>query len=237
MTAASLSELHREIERSLVAKADASYRLQIERLVPGIRTIGVRVPKIRALASDFARRHKGITMEKLESLMEQCLATGSRDQILFGAFLLARSKKQLAALSWQSVERWTRAIDNWETCDQIAMSIAAPLVAAESSLVARLVALARDKNLWRRRFALATAAALNQHGRRLPEATLAVCRHVVADEEPMVQKALAWAVREVCKNDAPLARDFLTRHRNALPARVLKAAAAKLAPAARRKRL
>lgn len=42
--------LWRRLRAALATQGDAAYRTQIERLVPGIRTHGVRVPALRATA-------------------------------------------------------------------------------------------------------------------------------------------------------------------------------------------
>jgi 3-methyladenine DNA glycosylase AlkD len=231
-----LGQWFREIGRQLDGAGEPAYRQQIERLVPGIRTRGVRVPKIRALVAAFAKEFKPAFDDGC-ALLDLAAANGSRDEMLFGSFLVARSKKALRALPWSRLKKWSAALDNWETCDQLAMAVAGPLVAADLALVRELETMAQAKRLWQRRFAVATAATLNQRGQSHPEATLAVCRHVVGDPEPMVQKALAWAVRETCKSDPGLAHAFLVRHKRALPPRVLKDAAAKLAPADRRRLL
>ena len=224
-----------EAGRRLDRAGEDSYRQQIERLVPGIRTRGVRVPKIPALVNAFAKEFRP-PFEDCCGMLDLAATHGSRDEMLFATFLVARSKKVLVTLSWPRLTKWANAIDNWETCDQLAMAVAGPLVAADSKLVNELEALAKARKFWLRRFSVATAATLNQRGHSHPVATLAVCRHVVGDNEPMVQKALAWAIRETCKSDPALAYEFLTRHKRSMTPAVLRDAAEKLS-ATDRKRL
>jgi len=213
----------------LAEAADPAYRSQIEKLVPGIRTLGVRVPKIRALAAGFARGG-ALDADSAMAVLDAACAGGSRDEILLGVFLLARFGKALPGLSWPRVKGWLGAVDNWETCDQLAMSIAAPAVAANDRLLPDLKALARDPNRWARRFALATAAALTQKGRGRTDACLAVAALLVTDTEPMVQKALAWALREASDGDPRGVAALLRKHRAALAPRVLREASEKLPP-------
>lgn len=211
----------------LAEAAEPAYRAQIEKLVPGIRTLGVRVPKIRTLAAALAK-DKALDAEAALVVLDAACAGGSRDEILLGVFLLARFRKALPAIPWPRIAGWLPAIDNWETCDQLAMTIAAPAVAANGALLPKLKALARDKNLWARRFVLATAAALTQKGRGQIDACLAVAALLMADTEPMVQKALAWALREASADDPAGVAALLQTHRATLAPRLLREAAEKL---------
>ena len=126
--------------------------------------------------------------------------------MLFGVFVLARFRKRLDASVWAKLEAWLDCIDNWETCDQLAKGVAAELVARDLGRLPRLVRWARSPQPWRRRFALATAAALNQGGKQEIEATLEVCEPLMGEREPIVQQAVGWALREASKNDAKRVR-------------------------------
>lgn len=210
---------------ALTAAADPAYRARIERLVPGIRTRGVRVPRIRALAADLGR---GMDGDGAMALLDAACAGGMRDDILLGIFLLARVRKALPSIPWPRLMAWLDAVDNWETCDQLAMNIAAPVVAANDGLLPKLLAVAESENLWARRFALATAAALTQKRRGRVDACLAVAARLILDPEQMVQKALSWALREASEAEPDAVAALLGRHKAALAPRVLREASEKL---------
>jgi len=151
--------------------------------------------------------------------------------------LIAAYKRACSAIPWPRLERWLSAVDNWETCDQLAMGVGAVRVAADAEAGLRsLVKLTRSGDIWRRRFALATAASLNQKGRFMPHITLQICQLLLADPEPMIQTSIVWAVRELSKKDAEMAFGFLADNRAFLRPRTLREAAEKL-PATLRERL
>ena len=120
------------------------------------------------------------------------------------------------------------ALDNWETCDQLAMNIGGELVARDLSLVEDLEAWARSPNPWRRRFAAAATTVLNQKGRSHPEETFRVCAPLMADPERTVQKAIAWAIREVAKVDEEAAFEFLRSSKDKTQPVILREASHKL---------
>jgi 3-methyladenine DNA glycosylase AlkD len=227
-----LQVLVSDIRAGLRMSAEPAYRSQLERLVPGVRSDGVRLPAIRALAAEFGRRFPALRLADACALMDR-LAAGGRDELLFGMCLLARFSRSFDHLPWSAISRWMSAIDNWEVCDQLAMQIAGPCVANNLDLIDELLALSTHDNVWFRRCAVVSTVALNQKGRSHAEETFRVLRPVIADREDMVRKAVAWAVREVCKNDEPAALRFLTEQAGKMAPSLLREAARALLPASR----
>lgn len=161
-------------------------------------------------------------------MLDAACASGGRDEILAAVFLVERSRRALTSVPWERIERWLASVDNWETCDQIAMRLAAPRAAADVEARERLMSWACDSNRWARRFALATAAALQQKGRASPRIAIEVADRLAADTDPMVRKALAWALREVSRHDPEAVAALLRRHAERMHGPTLRAAAEKL---------
>jgi len=226
---ASVATMKKEMRRLLEARRDATYVEFIAEVIGSRdRVIGVRVPAIRAAVREFLAAHRNITLDERVALMDGCARRRIREELLFATFTLARFEKRLEPGLMERVDAWVEAIDNWEMCDQLAMGVAAPLVGRDIGQVERLVRWSRAKNPWRRRFAVATAAALNQKGRRLPRETLRVCVAVLHDPEPQVRKAVGWAIREASRADEAAAFAFLCTHRGTMHPTVLREASEKL---------
>jgi 3-methyladenine DNA glycosylase AlkD len=221
--------LIQEIRKSLNANVDQSNLKKIRELVPTDEPIiGVKVPKIRALTKSFISSNKKLSLDQVCNLFTSLTKTRCREEVLFGTFLLAHYKKQFSSSLWPTIETSLKSITNWETCDQLAMNIAAELVARDLTLVDRLVTLAKSKNHWHRRFAVATTAALNQRGRSHPLETLRVCALLMKDEHPIVQKAVGWAIREATEKDEPAVFHFLKSRRGKASSKIIREAAEKL---------
>jgi len=73
-----------------------------------------------------------------------------------------------------------------------------------------------SKNLWARRVALVST--LGQTTSR----TLRICRMRAADREPMVWKALSWALRDLSKRDPEAVRRFIAEHEARLASGVVR---------------
>jgi len=182
-----------ETRARLEELVDPAYRAQIVRLVPtSAPLLGVRVPALRALAKQIDREHV-LTAESAIALLHAAAKRRCREELLVGIFVVARSKQRIAYVTWRDLDTWVDAIENWEVCDQLAMTIARERL--DDDAIGRLARWAKSPNLWRRRFAVATIATA-KIGRRDVERVLAP---VSADKEPMVKKAVVWARRELAK--------------------------------------
>lgn len=214
MTDCAIRSLKQEIRKSLEANSDSAYRQDIKRFVPGSSpVIGVRVPTLREIVKKFKTDHKELTLELACQLLTDFCNGGCREEILVGVFLVATFRRKFSPENipelWKDVGQWVDRLDNWETCDQLAMNVAGELVAIDLRITNELVIWARSENKWRRRFAVATVTVLNQKGRRHIKETLAVCDPLMTDAEPVVQKAVAWALREATRSDESAVFNFL----------------------------
>ena len=212
----------------LAGAGDPAVRRSLETLIPGARTVGVQVPALRAAAAELRRSHKDLPLEVVADAMDALAASKVREEILIGTFWLARYGKKLQALPWSRVTAWLPAIDNWETCDQLAMGVAAPVLDAAPDPGGLLLPLTAQRSHWIRRFALAAASALNQKGRARVAETLAVCAPLVADPAPEVRKAVGWALRAATVHDPEAVEKVLRAHRSRMHPTVLREGAEKL---------
>lgn len=217
------------IRRMLLIEADAQYLASIRTLVPtNMVIIGVRVPQIRQKVKIFAKDHPDLSLNQAIDFLDQAFEHQVREEILFGIFWLTRFKKRFTQSIWVSIDGWIDQIENWEVCDQLAMSIAGDWVAKNLDLLDTLKVWVGSENIWRRRFVLATATTLNQKGRRFPKQTLDLCAQAMTDPEAMVQKALGWALREVSKNSPDDVFSFLMGWKGKIPRSLLRDASLKL---------
>ncbi|MBX3053084.1 MAG: DNA alkylation repair protein [Caldilineaceae bacterium] len=225
-----VERLLREIHESLLPLVDPAYAKKMQQLVPSQwSALGVRVPKVRALAAEMKKRHPRVITTDLIALAETAFASHCREEVLCSIFWLALSiKREPAAPLWAAIDGWIKHIADWEICDQLAIVIGAPLVDDNPLRVADLVDWTGSPNPWRRRFTVATAAALNQKGRSNVPATLQICTHLLQDEEPIVRKAVGWALREASKKDSRAVFGFLYEQRTTTERSILREGSDKL---------
>jgi 3-methyladenine DNA glycosylase AlkD len=185
--------LQSEIRERLAALVDPAYRAQITRLVPTeAPLLGVRVPALRALAKQIAREH-ALGDDAAIALLHALAKRRCREELLLGVFIIAQRKSRIARVTWRDLDAWVDAIENWEVCDQLAMTIARERLDAVA--LDTLVRWVSSPNRWRRRFAIATVATAKLARHEVDR----VLAPVANDKDPMVKKAVVWARRELEK--------------------------------------
>jgi 3-methyladenine DNA glycosylase AlkD len=229
-----MNSLYHQIIAEILGISDENVRAKLARLIPGAKATGATIPELRDLVARFRLDNQALTLEQACDLMDELCRGRVREEILFGVFLLGGYGKQLSSLPWRRLQPWLESLDNWETCDQLASNVSGTIVASNLDLVERLVALSGSEDPWKRRFALATAVELNHKGRSHPEETLRICTPLLNDPEPIVRKAVAWALKEASKKSETRVFEFLVAHKERIPASVLREASEKLSPAHKR---
>lgn len=144
----------------------------------------------------------------------------------FVAYELIRHHAAAALLvDERSLALLGRGMESWEAVDCFSIYVSGPAWQKRRVADSVIHAWARATDLWWRRAALVSTVALNSraHGgvgdsRR----TLRVCRMLESDREPMVVKALSWALRELAKRDPAAVRGFLDARGGRLAALVVR---------------
>ncbi|HEU4786563.1 MAG TPA: DNA alkylation repair protein, partial [Gemmatimonadaceae bacterium] len=147
------------------------------------------------------------------------------------AELIAAHPQTLKCLSRSDVRRLGRGMNSWGDVDVFACILAGPAWRIGRLPNAELRRWSRSPDRWWRRAAVVSTVPLNNRARGGTgdsARTLMLCRGVVADRDPMVVKALSWALRELAKRDAAPVREFLATHRTVLPALVRREVRTKL---------
>lgn len=148
--------------------------------------------------------------------------------MLVGTFYLGRFGKKVADVPWERLRRWSGALDNWETCDQLASNVSGPVVGGNLELVGDVLELTRAESPWQRRFAVATASELNHKGRNNPFEAFRICEPLLQDPDRSVQMAVGWAIREAGKKNEQAVFDFLMRVRDRTLTKIIRDAAKNL---------
>jgi 3-methyladenine DNA glycosylase AlkD len=193
---------------------DEGYQQGMQMAVPGVGEMyGVRVPQLRSLAKHVLRSYKG-QHEDLEQLARQCWNVGTREHRLVALYLLEKIKMPPEA-RWKLGLQFLPAVDNWETCDVMCMSLQGIAICQDASYMDDLEGWIEDENFWVRRAALVTSTRIRNakfdQGIKdnLDRRTLAMCQALMYDQEKYIRKAVDWGVREVIRRNYGMARDWM----------------------------
>jgi 3-methyladenine DNA glycosylase AlkD len=183
------------------------------------------VPEYRRLRREFSRRLSGAPAGAVilaAALLSQVPRRGHR----FVAYELVKNHPSAAAsLDAQRLVRLGRGISNWDEVDCFSIYLSGPAWGRRQvpdSLVRRW---ARSPDRWWRRAALVSTVPLNNRahgGRGNAPRTLRICRLLEGDRDPMVVKALSWALRELARREPAAVRGYLAGRSGTLAALVLR---------------
>jgi 3-methyladenine DNA glycosylase AlkD len=116
--------------------------------------------------------------------------------------IVASHRPALARLRTADLRRLGRGMDSWSDVDTFACYVAGPAWREHQVADAEIARWARSKDRWWRRAAVVSTVPLNSRARGGsgdPARTLSICQLAVDDRDPMVVKALSWALRELAK--------------------------------------
>ena len=143
----------------------------------------------------------------------------------FIAYELIQHHAAAKTLNERKLLRLGRGMRSWEDTDTFALYLSGPAWQKGQISEATIHRWARSPDRWWRRAALVSTVPLNRKtrgGQGDAKRTLAVCRMLEADRDPMVIKALSWALRDLAIRKPNAVRRFLAQRRAHLPALALR---------------
>lgn len=206
------------LREGLRSLADASFTRMAEHASPGTAApYVVRAPLVDAVQRPLEQAlREGSSIPAL-MLARHLVEAEDRDLRLFALPCLRRSLFEDPEQSWQLLRRMGHRAGDWVEVDSLA-DLWAHGVLAEPFRWAELEQLLYSRHTYERRLVGATLATIP---RRVPrsrrqelrpaavERALEMIRLLMGDAEEMVQKALAWAIREWSRIDAGAAAALL----------------------------
>jgi 3-methyladenine DNA glycosylase AlkD len=199
----------------LAALADPEYLAGQRRIAPGIGELhGVRWPLIEAVKRGF----REATLRERTSgwlfIADRLLREPRLEARWFAFGLLERLIVDDTERAWQLVRRAARDAADWITVDSLAHPVGKGIL-HEAYRWAELEQLVYSPSRWERRLVgstIATIPYIDRRRGREPEVAvhgLGLIRELIGDNEPDVQKALAWALRSMAAVDRRATTDVL----------------------------
>jgi 3-methyladenine DNA glycosylase AlkD len=201
----------RQLKRRLRELADPEYRSSQQRFSKEqLRTLGVRAPEARKLASAAAKEYRAarLSFNEILSIAESLWMGGKLEERALAFIIVAKFRRQLERRHWKLFDGWVNDVTNWAECDGLCCDILAPLLEKEPDLVAKLPDWTRSRNRWRRRAAAVSLVRSARYGEH-HEAALDICDRMANDRDDMVEKGIGWLLKEVSRKRPQAVADFL----------------------------
>jgi 3-methyladenine DNA glycosylase AlkD len=181
----------------------------------GDRFRGIRVPLLRNIARACAGMSLGETVKLLRSPYHE-------DRLVALIVMGRAYDRDDDAAKARIVQAYIANlgyVNNWDLVDTSAPYILGPHVFRGSR--AKLHALARSRDVWKRRVAIIATQYFIRQGES--EETVRIATTLLADEHDLIHKAVGWMLREVGQRcDASVLRAFLDAHAAHMPRTMLR---------------
>ncbi|PIP60144.1 DNA alkylation repair protein [Candidatus Uhrbacteria bacterium CG22_combo_CG10-13_8_21_14_all_47_17] len=178
------------------------------------RFLGIRVPKIRAIAKKF----QSFSLQDIEALLN----SSWHEERLAGVIVLVetykKASKQIQAEIFRFYLNHVTHINNWDLVD-----VSAPTIVGGSLLHSprkTLDVLAASKNIWERRIAIVSTLAFIRENDF--KDTLRISELLLQDTHDLMHKACGWMLREVYKRSPYTLETFLKAHAEQMPRTMLR---------------
>jgi len=161
----------------------------------------------------------------------ELLATGAPGSHVIAYEAIRYHPTALSSLKWADIERLGSRMKSWGEVDTFACYVAGRAWRMGQISDRRIVKWARSSDRWWRRAALVSTVPLNvraQGGQGDTARTLTICGELVDDRDPMVVKALSWALRELSVHDPDSVRAFVEANNRELASRIVREVKTKL---------
>ena len=197
-----------------------------------LEVFGVPAAAAREVQRALRRDLRGAPAAAVLAVARRLAASRSTAGLSAAFELLETRDDALDLLRPADLERFARGLDNWASVDGFGVSVAGRAWRRGRAPDALFRRWTRSPDRWRRRAALVATVPLNLRSRGgtgdAPR-TLDLCLRLAADRDPMVAKALSWALRALSGPEPAAVRSFLARHGDALAPLVLREVRCKLA--------
>jgi 3-methyladenine DNA glycosylase AlkD len=218
MHAPALVDVESELQR-LADPADAEVLRRFFKTGPGEygegdRFLGIRVPRLRALA----RTSRSLPHEQVLTLLR---APWHEARLLALLLLVEQYRRGTAAERAAIYDAYlghTRYINNWDLVDSSAEHILGAHLRPEN--LTALERLARSESLWERRMAILATFHWIRQGEFRP--TLRLAGLLLEDPHDLIHKAVGWMLREVGKRDLRVEEEFLLPRYRRMPRTMLR---------------
>jgi 3-methyladenine DNA glycosylase AlkD len=186
--------------------------------------IGVRVPATRQVAKQFY----AATLDEIEQLLDSPIHEVRLCAVIIMAEEAKRADEPRRKALFDLYLRRTDRINNWDIVDTSCRDVIGGYLQTHPEKLGVLRKLARSSDLWERRIAMVSTWQFIRIGQL--DITFEIAAMLLGDKHDLIHKAVGWMLREAGKKDELRLREFLVRHKSAMPRTALRYAIERFSP-------
>lgn len=133
-------------------------------------------------------------------LAGQLFSSGYMEEGACASALLESFQKRFSLADWSLFDLWLDYFTCWSTTDSFCLKVAAHVVQRSGPPVDWLMRWAHADLIWKRRASLVSLIRCARVAREV-DLAYTLCDELLADDQALVQKAVGWLLKELCKGD------------------------------------
>ncbi len=200
-----------EMRGRLLAVADPQRAVAAARFFPRYTPpiLGAPSGYAQKLGTEVGRRLRTEgDLADVTAIADELLASGVMEEAGAANEMLSLFWRRYGPGDWDLFDRWLGLSNCWGTTDSLCIKVLAPLVVRDGPPMERLRRWAGGGGIWHRRAAVVCFVRVARLGRFEAELT-ELTDMLLGDAEDLVQKAIGWTLKELCKGDEPAVRAYL----------------------------
>jgi len=185
----------------------------------------LKTQDVRAVRRDFSKRLAKADSDFVLKLALNLLKLSAFEFRFIAYELVQHHRAAVSSLDGATLEKLGKGMNSWTAVDCFSCYLAGPAWREQQIADTVVRRWSHSRNRWWRRAALVATVPLNNKtrgGAGDSLRTLEICRLLIDDRDPMVIKALSWALRELAKRDPHSVGKFLKEERDRLAPQVLR---------------
>jgi 3-methyladenine DNA glycosylase AlkD len=219
------------LRRVLVDGASAPHTAEVQQFFKDqIQSRGWYTNELRKLARRFTRVIRGQEgLDYLVAVADDLFHGSMLEEKVLAVLLLEPCIDDFTSVHFKLFEQWLDRVSTWADHDALVQYFIGHMIVADPRRLRRVFVWSRSHNRWKRR-ASAVALLRGTNQGLFWEEVQQITQALLEDEDDMVQKGLAWLLRETARFDGARTIPFLMSIRNSAPRLVLRTACERLSP-------
>lgn len=226
-----IDELSREFYRHIDKKYHADSKIYFK---GEMRNLGVRVPVVRKISSEFYKKMKGKSKEEILTTCEELMKTRCNEFVTVAQDWAFRQKKKFTPEDFDTFEIWVKSyITNWGTCDDLCTHTMGYFLLQFPQFLPRLNDWAKSENQWERRASAVSLIYPMRKGKYIGKA-FEIADILLEDREDLVQKGYGWMLKVAADKWEDEVFGYVLKNRERMPRTSLRYAIEKMPPERRK---
>ena len=197
-----------QIKRYLQRLGDKQFAEDIKKYIKSpYEFYGIRVPEIRTLAK---RLHDEHPLADFYKIFDKLWKSGYHEEMSLALYTLQLYEDDFNLQTWKFLKPKLNDIKSWDQIDAVSTFILGKIILKYPELEKEMIKLSEDDNFWIRRIAIVSTLPLIKEGNL--KLMLRLAEKYVKDEEPYIQKATGWMLREAAKQEPELIKKFVLKN-------------------------